>query len=546
PLPQHLGPLFKELCQELSLDGDSLRERSRTVLKRILHNYSFSEISTIDKFNHKIVRTFARDLQLAQNFEVELDRDLLLGEAVGRLLDRAGNETELTQVLIDFSLEKLDQDKSWDISHDLMEVGALLFQENHGDPLEAMRSKTLKDFKEVQKKLSRSMEALRTKIGDAAREALQEIDRQGFVQKDFPYGTLPNHFKKLVDGETTPSKLYLNNLQQNLENGKILGVKDPRDPTALAGHILPKYLAIKAWIHRLAFLKNAYGNLLPMTVLNEIAREIKNIERERDLIPISALNTILSKEIKGQPVPFIYERMGEKYRHFFIDEFQDTSKMQWENLQPLIGNALASENERQQRGSLFLVGDVKQAIYRWRGGRAEGLLDLIRGQANPFVVAPQIHALETNWRSLDGIVEFNNDFFSTIAPGLETPAYGDLYLGDARQRTGERAGGLVRFTFLEGEGQEREAAYCAEVGRTIETILGEGYGHADICILVRDNKKGRLIADHLAANGVPIVSSEALLLQSDEKVRFLISLLQGVANPRDPMAVYQILLHLSQ
>src|SRR5690606_17059456 len=229
----------------------------------------------------------------------------------------------------------------------------------------------------------------------------------------------------------------------------------------------------------LDFLGNVYGNLVPMTVLNEIAREIKNIELERDLIPASALNTILSKEIKGQPVPFIYERMGEKYRHFFIDEFQDTSKMQWENLQPLIGNALAGENERQQQGSLFLVGDVKQAIYRWRGGRAEGLLDLILGADRPFVVGPQVNSLETNWRSFDAIVEFNNDFFSTLAPVLKNPAYRDLYLADSRQMTNDRPGGLVQLAFLDVEKDGREAAHCQGVLQTIDTLLKEGYSLSD-------------------------------------------------------------------
>jgi len=545
-MPQRLQPLFNELCQELALDAEALRQRSRDLLKRILHNYSFFEISTIDKFNHKIVRTFARDLQLSQNFEVEMDHDLLLGEAVGRLLERAGKEPELTRVLIDFSLEKLDQDKSWDISYDLMEIGGLIFKENHWDHLESLRSKSLADFKGMQKSLAAAKLPLETYILQTAQGVLQEIQARGFVDGDFPHGTLPKHFKKIMEGETDPSNLYTTKLQENLEAGKIFYAGDSRDARELSEFVLREFMAIKDRVHQLAFIKNAYGNLLPMTVLNEIAREIKNIELERELIPISSLNTILSKEIKGQPVPFIYERMGEKYRHYFIDEFQDTSKMQWENLQPLIANALSSENEKQQRGSLFLVGDVKQAIYRWRGGRAEGLLDLIRGTQRPFVVGPALNSLDTNWRSLDGIVEFNNDFFTTLAPVLENGAYRELYLEDSHQRTGNRPGGLVQMTFLDVEKDEKEATYCQHVLETIDTLLSKGHSHSDICVLVRKNKNGRLIADFLAENQVPIVSSEALLLQSDANVRFLISLLQGIGNPGDQEAIYQILLHLSK
>ncbi|MEX0360884.1 MAG: UvrD-helicase domain-containing protein, partial [Allomuricauda sp.] len=117
--PEKRASLFNEIREELSLNPQQLQQRSQTVLQRILHNYSFFEISTIDKFNHKIIKTFARDLQLSQNFEVELDTDLLLHEAVGRLLERAGSDEALTQTLIAFSLEKIDEDKSWDVSYDL-------------------------------------------------------------------------------------------------------------------------------------------------------------------------------------------------------------------------------------------------------------------------------------------------------------------------------------------------------------------------------------------------------------------------------------------
>ena len=546
-VPKRVEPLFRELAQELSLSGDELRQRSGEVLKRILHNYSFFEISTIDKFNHKIVRTFARDLQLSQNFEVELDRDLILGEAVGRLLDRAGSDGELTRVLVDFSLEKLDQDKSWDIAYDLMEMGKLLFQENHWDHLEPLRTMGIPDFKAIQDKLAKGMEALREKAVEGAERALQIIQDHGFEHGDFPRGTLPNHFKKIIEGKTSAGALYGTLLETNLENGNILYAEDKRDDSDLSAHILKEFREIKQRLFRLDLLKNCYGNILPMTLLNEISREIKNIELQRDVIPISSLNRILSKEIKGQPVPFIYERMGEKYRHYFIDEFQDTSKMQWDNLRPLIANALEGEVGNGQRGSLFLVGDVKQAIYRWRGGRAEGLLDLINGESHPFVVEPQINSLESNWRSRDQIVEFNNDFFRSIAPVLEHDAYRDLFLRDSHQKTTNRPGGHVQLTLLEEDGaEERKEAHCDAVLGAIADILERGHSHGDICILVRDNKNGRLLADFLAQREIPIISSEALLLASDEKVDFLVSILQLFNSQWDPMATYRVLLYLSK
>lgn len=546
PLPKKQEPLFNELCQELSLTEDQLRQRAKHILKRILHNYSFFEVSTIDKFNHKLIKTFARDLRLSQNFEVELDTDLLLEEAVGRLLERAGSDKELTEVLIDFSLEKIDDDKSWNIAYDLLDIGKLLFQENHAEHIDRLRSKSIQDFKDVQKNIASQIASFEIKVKEAAQNVLQEIENQGFDHADFPRQTLPNHFKKISEGEFNTKTLYNNQLGQNLEEGKILKASDERDITLLGQMVLEAFLTIKQSLYQRSYLKNMYGNIVPLTVLNEIAKEIKNIELDRDIVPISFLNAILSKEIKNQPVPFIYERMGEKYRHYFIDEFQDTSQMQWENLVPLIGNALESEDERHQKGSLFLVGDVKQAIYRWRGGRAEQFLDLINGKSHPFVVEPTVHSLDTNWRSFDQIVQFNNSFFTAVAPVLQNEAYRNLFLHDSHQKTNNKPGGHIQLSFLDSKVEDKDEVYCQQVLETINEITSKKHPFSDICILVRDNKNGMVLADFLAQHNIPIISSDALLLDNNDKITFLIALLKLFENSRDREAAYQVLLFLAQ
>ncbi|MDF0714947.1 UvrD-helicase domain-containing protein [Muricauda sp. 334s03] len=545
-VPEKQKSLFESLCLELSLTEEKLRQRSQLILKRILHNYSFFEISTIDKFNHKIIKTFARDLHLSQNFEVELNLDLLLEEAVGRLLERAGNDEKLTEVLIAFSLEKIDDDKSWNIAYDLKQIGELLFQENHSEHLEPLREKSIGDFQDIQKRIASESKVIEEKVIQMAQNVLQEIQQQGFEPSDFPRQTLPNHFKKMMDGELNPKKLYAaKTLEPNLAEGKLLKATDKRDVTQLAAIILEKYLTIKRLAYRHSYLQNMYGNIVPMTVLNEIAKEIKNIELDRDIIPISSLNAILSKEIKNQPVPFIYERMGEKYRHYFIDEFQDTSKMQWENLVPLIGNALESEDEKHERGSLFLVGDVKQAIYRWRGGRAEQFLNLINGKSHPFVVEPSVRSLDTNWRSFDEIVNFNNSFFTETAPVLANEDYRNLFLNDSHQKTNNKPGGFIQMSFLDADLENKDEVYCEETLKSIQTIVSENHAYSDICVLVRDNRKGMLLADFLAQQNIPIISSDALLLAKNEKVIFLISMLRIFENAKDREAAYHILMYLS-
>lgn len=536
--------LFTEICEDLSLNPEQLRQRARLVLKRILHNYSFFEISTIDKFNHKLIKTFAQDLQLAQNFEVELETELLLEEAVGQLLERAGNDPDLTKVLIAFSLEKIDDNKSWDIVYDLMEIGKLLFQENHFVPIEKLSSKSIKDFTAIQNKVVAVIKNIEGRVTEEAEVVLKSIEDLGFTHADFPRQTLPNHFKKIVTGEFNTKPLYNNKLEQNLLEEKVLKSDDNRNPAQLTHIVLKSFLSIKKNLFQRSYLKNIYSNMVPLTVLNEIAKEIKNIEIEKDIVPISSLNTLLSKEIKDQPVPFIYERMGEKYRHYFIDEFQDTSQMQWENLIPLIGNALEGETEKKETGSLFLVGDVKQAIYRWRGGRAEQFLDLMNGKSLPFVVEPDIQNLDTNWRSQREIVDFNNSFFTAIAPYLKDKGYQKLFLDGARQKPHYKNGGFVQLTFLERDTENKEEAYCNEVLKTIHEVTSKKYRYEDICILVRKNEHGLLLANFLSENQIPIISSESLLLKNSSEVSFLISLLRLMENPNDREAAYEVLLFL--
>lgn len=542
--------MLQDLALELGQDPETLKRRSGELLKEILHNYAFFDISTIDRFNNRLIRTFARDLKLPAHFEVLLDTDLLLDEAVARLVAKAGEDVELTPPLVDFALEKLDDDKNWDISFDLLRMGKLLFDENHAPHIAELSSKTPKDFIDLKKKLAEKISLERQLAVERASQILQTISQQGLDTADFTRKTLPNHFTKIMEGSHSLSALYGNKLEQNLEDGQVYNKSlDPAKKDTidqLQPDLLHAYRYCKQRLTLLALYKNAYGNNNPLTVLGQIQKEIKALEEERDQLHISAFNAIISKEIKNQPAPFIYERLGEKYHHYFIDEFQDTSQVQWENLVPLISNALQSEDLRGDRGSLLLVGDIKQAIYRWRGGRAELLLHLAQLRDNPFQLPPQVTVLPKNHRSHATIVDFNNDFFCHTAQYLGNSTYQQMFVEGNQQETNAKTGGLVSFTFIEGENlTERKEAYCQEVLQTIIAVREKGYLYKDICVLVRDNRNGMLLANYLAEKEIPILSADSLLLANDAEVQFLISLLQFAQNPLDGEASYRILETLS-
>jgi len=541
-------PLFQEILEELDLDIIELRQRSKNVLKEILHNYAFFDISTIDKFTHRIIRTFAKDLKIPQNFEVILDTDLLLDEAVARLVHKAGTDKKITRVLLDFALEKIDDDKSWDVTFDLFKIGKLLFRENHTPHLEKLGNKHIDDFLGLKKILLERSDFFKKKISASAQSALQLIRENGLEFSDFTRSYFPKFMMKIAEGDLNID--FKAGWKQDFANVPLYNKSTSESTKVVLDELHSRFTiifnSIRDDYYQLLFLKNCYGNIVPLTVLNAIYSEVKALQTERDQLSISEFNTLISKEIKNQPAPFIYERLGEKYRHYFVDEFQDTSALQWNNLVPLISNALESEDMQGKTGSLFLVGDAKQAIYRWRGGRAEQFLNLVGLKSNPFVIPPKIYNLPTNYRSFDEVVRFNNEFFTATSPFLNNVLYNNMFLEGNQQGFTAKKGGLVQLTFLEkNEENDSDELYCTEVLTTIHQLLEKNYGYEEMCILVRGNKQGVLLADYLTRNQVPTISSESLLLNSSDKVRFLVNLLQYIADPQNLETVFEILSFLS-
>jgi len=281
------------------------------------------------------------------------------------------------------------------------------------------------------------------------------------------------------------------------------------------------------------------------TLVNLIQKELTLVLEEQDQLHISSFNKLIAEQVKDQPAPFIYERLGEKYRHYFLDEFQDTSQMQWQNLIPLISNALESEDEQGKKGSLLLVGDAKQAIYSWRGGKAEQFLDLINQIENPFFVSPKPESLPTNYRSRTEIIQFNNAFFKITAAFLGNDTYKNLFLNGSNQKYNTNAGGAVELTFLENNDDATEDELnCGIVLDKVNQARQDGYAFNAICILTRNNKHGVTIAKFLTEHDIEVVSSETLLLRNCPEVLFLIALLAYSSDNASKDTCYQVLQYL--
>lgn len=535
--------MFLAIAKELNIKEEDIQKKSKNILNTIMHNYAAFDISTIDGFNHRLIRTFAHDLKLPINFEVELDTKTMLAQAVDRLIAKAGTNEKLTKILVDFAIEKADDDKSWDVARDFNTIAELLVKESDIKYLKTLNEKDLDDFIVLKKLLNKDIILAKKLIIKTANEVIDLIKEKSLVFSDFTRSTLPNHFIKA--SKLDFARLYENKLESNLTERKNIYNKNA-DKAGVIDSILPQiesrfHITKKAVFH-LKFLKAIAKNMTPLSVLKFINQELTAIKAEENKMLISEFNAIISQEISNQPTPFIYERMGEKFKHYFIDEFQDTSLMQWQNVIPLIENTLSGENIKAEKGTAMLVGDAKQAIYRWRGGKAEQFMDLFNNKTNPFHTIQQVKNLDANYRSFEAIVNFNNAFFNHVSnTAFSNNAYSNLYAG-GHQEPSKKEAGYVNLNFIDFEAVvDKNEVYSQQVLETIQSCQKNGYALKDICILVRKKKHGIAIAQFLSAKDIKITSTETMLINSAAEVQLINNVLTLFNNPNDSECKIQIL-----
>ncbi len=523
--------LMRVLAGETGLSLATIKDKARAIIKNIIHNYASFDISTIDRFTHKVIRAFAHDLNLSLTFDVSLETDILLQEAVDAIIAKAGENEVLTSLLVDFSLDKTDNDKSWDVTRELFETGKLLIDENNRNELHQFKDKQIEDFIFIRKKLQDSVKEIEENCVMLSREALGLMEANGIPHNAFYSGYVPKHFVKIAEGNI----LKHTNNYKYLEEGSRYSQKTDAGYKTAIDSIAPQLYSvlenINANAEKHSFYKAFLKNITPLSLLNSIGQELERIQKEQNVLSISEFNAIIHKEIQSQPAPFIYERLGERYKHFFIDEFQDTSQMQWHNLIPLIDNSLASEDLQGTKGSLMIVGDPKQSIYRWRGGKAEQFIELGKGY-NPFSNPDrETILLGTNYRSYSEVIDFNNEFFSFLSGEFENEDYKAMYAG-SRQEYNTKQGGYVNISFLPEVQQDPEEEtdknelYLQATLATIEKLRGQGFQYKDIVLLTRRRQPGVLLANYLTENSIPILSSETLLIENATEVKLIINLLR--------------------
>jgi ATP-dependent helicase/nuclease subunit A len=547
------------LVKDTGLSPEMIALKAAEATEMILHHYSDFAIGTIDSFSHRIIRTFAHDFGLPVNFNVEMDTDALLETTVDLLLDRIGDDRELTALLVDFVESRIDDEHDWRIDRELAKFAKNLLDESGQEHLLKLRNIPLEDFR----KISSSVHARAKRIADSLSVigdgALGLMRSNNIPIEAFYRGKagIPSFFLNLSRGDLKPPNSYA---AATVEEDKWNSQKcTPTQAEAIASirdRLLDLYEKAAGILERdgalYALLNLLKKTIYPLAVLNEIARILDEFKKQNNLVHISEFNSRISRIIMAEPVPFIYERLGEKYRHILIDEFQDTSAMQWMNFVPLIENALASGYFN------LVVGDGKQAIYRFRNGDAEQFssLPLLPGSETDPVLKQREESLvrnfdpvplSMNYRSGKEIVEFNNRFFRILTDAL-FPEGNSVYSDLEQDASPEKEGGYISIE-VPGEGDEAASYQDAMLERIMGIITGalsDGYSKNNIAVLCRSNDNASLVARFLLLNGIDVISAESLLVSNSPHVAFITAFMRFLHGMPDPLVHAELATYMKE
>jgi len=560
-IPSRYNHLVESLKKSTGLGFSELSERAAKVLTLILHNYGDFAVSTIDSFMHRIIRSFSFDLKLSMNFEVEMDTAMLQAETVDSLLSEVGKENYITDILVKFVQERAESDENWQIERDLLKFSDNLFKEDTSDLLPRLGEFTAEKLASVSKKLNQFLASYENSLVSLGMEAMQRIEGHGIGAEFFSNGSrgIYGFFRKIAEGDVEsalePNSYTLKTISENAW----LSAKAQKKSEGVAILAISEELTqIYRKIEKLSLdtggkyilYRNIKGNLYPMAVLGELNQRLQAVKKDRNVISISEFNRIIASIVSNEPVPFIYERTGERFRHYLIDEFQDTSVLQWNNLLPLVENSLSLN------GSNMIVGDGKQAIYRFRNGEVEQFVrlpDIDNPSGNPIlqqraqVLAREYapNQLDSNFRSKCEVIDFNNRFFEYAANAF-LPEFGKVYDGVTQISDSKNTGGFVSIEFYEGDKKEFDEYNCDRVMQLVEELTAKGYQSGDITVLCRSNKDASSIASFLNANGVKVVSSESLLLSKSPEVNFLINFLTFLTDNENAICRTAVVAYLFQ
>lgn len=525
--------------KELKIDKKILIDRAKKVKSNILHQYSLLSISTIDKFNLRIMRAFSQDLGLAINFDVEMEVKDIMSTSADLLFSDLEAGGELTNIISDLVAQNLKSDKQWDISSDMVDKADKLFKDQYINDLGELQKASLNDLVRFRKYVVGNYYDLKHKMETIAREMINDFSSRGLGESDFKHksqGSIYTIYKNILINKFNPISKRQKGM---LENGDYFG--DNIELNDLYSSKISQTISeIEEYLPKFILLNKLKSTVGSITMVNELEKVVNEFKEENNVLLISEFNKIISDGLRGEPAPFIYERIGSRYHHYFIDEFQDTSNLQWQNMEPLIEDAVSQDK------TVMLVGDPKQSIYRFRGANSKLMIDMINSNDSRI----EVENLPINWRSYDKIIEFNNHFYTEIANYLGNEEFKDIYKTGSKQEPNHKKGGYVEYMLLKspekGNGISYKEVALEAFYKQLTAALENGFSYKEIAVLVKSKSEGSLIAEYLSSKGIQVLSEESLLLDNSLEVRLLVDFMWFLTDMDNPVFKANFIIRLEQ
>lgn len=536
------------IAKELSISKEDLKSRAEIVLTDILHNYSDFSIGTIDSFTHRIIRTFALDLKLPINFQIETDSDAVFKKVISTLINNLGKDTLITDYLVQFSIAQIEDNKNWDPEQTLIDFIKEINKEGVSDLINQLNDKSISDFDVIKKQLKSITKEFENYLKSNGERALKLINDKQLTAGTFASGGagIYNFYVKLSTLKTTSqTDLFGSNVMKTLEQDKWHGGKASVDEKLAIDSIKTELETIAKDVleylqkneQRYNAFSLIYKNIYAMGLVNELAKLTNEYKNDENILFISEFNERISEVVNNEPTPFIFERLGDKYKHFLLDEFQDTSAMQWQNMLPLIDNSLGNGNLN------LIVGDGKQSIYRWRNADVEQFVnlpnvnatnknDLLIEREDSLIRNFEGRVLDTNFRSESAIVKFNNTLFEYLSNTVLNEDLKKIYHQQKQLHKAE-ALGYVSIDFPELGEDDTDTVNTSLILKHIQQAINDGYNYSDVCVIIRQNRHGNTVANFLIGNGIPVVSADSLLLSHAKEVTVILSFLKYISNQKD-------------
>ncbi len=559
------NPYFQALKKALQEEGvqmadDELRRLCRQALSQILHDYNRFRVQTIDAFFQMVLRGMAHELGLTANLQVEISDTEVLSKAVDRIVDRLHEDPQVLEWLYSLVRDRIDNDQRWDVTREVKDFGRAIFNEDYlmrGDRLRLV----LSDPQQMRALIKRLDETEQTsvEIVQSLGHRLEEtVSSSGFSYTDFSFGgTLEKFVKKLLDGDLDVE--VGSRIRGWIDDPIALVKKADRNNLSLmevadaVGSLLDEVVhQLDTLSYNVNSARLARAHLKPLCLLDAIDREVAAINAETSRFNLAKTPILLSRMVGESDAPFIFEKIGAQLHHVMIDEFQDTSRLQWHNFRVLLLESYA------KGGRNLLVGDVKQSIYRWRGGDWR-VLGNIEHEMEP---KPHVEPLDVNRRSARQIITFNNEFFDEAVRALDrVSAEDELTLGepfsfaaaysDVIQQVpeGKPESGYVSIQMLPSVDYKRredwEPAILDSLKQEIRSLHDQHVPYSQMTILVRKNSEMAPIIQSFAEDEAwedkpLIVSDEAFLLSASPAVNLLIAALRVLDNPDDLVSAYYL------